>query len=294
MDALVNAALSVESSPAQKDRNEQVNALDDLFWRSSSYRFSVDCFAILQFISRLPWLSPYNAFLIHMQHPGVQYVATASQWKRRFRRTVKPDARPLVILIPFGPLSFVYDLADTEGPATPRGLLRPFETKGRLNEQFYSRTVENAFRDGICIRESDFGIGLAGYVRHKQGSFSISLNKHHALEDKYSTLAHELGHIYSGHVGKGPKSPWPDRSDEENTIKEFEAESISFLVCRRLGLATTSAEYLAKYVAKHKQFPQFSLETVLTVAGRIERMGKVLAKPEDAAKQKANRSPNPN
>lgn len=267
-------------------RDDQVKALDELFARSSSYRKGENYLSMLGFISRLPRLSPFNAFLIHMQHPGVQYVATAFQWEREFGRKPKRDARPLVILVPFGPVSFVYDISETDGRPIPQGALRPFETRGKLLETVYNLTIRNASLDLIPVHEADFEMGTAGYAKRNYHDFSISINRNYPLEDKHSTLAHELGHIYSGHVGTTLDTWWPDRSEASKDVQEIEAESISFLVCRRFGLVTTSEEYLSTYVKGHPQFPPFSLETVLTVAGYIERMGKVKLKPRESSDKK--------
>jgi hypothetical protein len=271
----------LELSQLLTGRDDEIKALDELFARSASYRIGKNFMDLLQFINRLPRLSPFNAFLIHMQHPGAQYVATATQWEKEFSRKPKRDARPLVILIPFGPVSFVYDVSETDGDAFPREALRPFETRGQLSKRVYTFTLENCKRDSIPIYESDFGPGKAGYAQRQHHDFSISINKNYPLEDKYSTLAHELGHIFSGHVGTTPDTWWPDRRKASQEIKEIEAESISFLVCNRMGLKTTSEEYLATYVKDHVEFPPFSLETVLTVSGYIERMGKERLKPRN-------------
>ena len=221
-----------------------------------------------------------------MQHPGVQYVATASQWEKKFIRKLKRDARPLVVLVPFGPMSFVYDVSETIGGPLPPEVLRPFETKGRLSNDIYELTLLNCKRDSVPVHESDFGAGKAGYAQRKKGDFSISINKNFPLEDKYSTLCHELGHIYSGHVGTTPDTWWPDRSKASNDVEEIEAESISFLVCKRMGLITTSEEYLSTYIQKHKELSPFSFETVLTVAHYIERMGKEKMKPRKPDEKK--------
>ena len=53
--------------------------------------------------------------LINIQGSGSVYVASAYEWRNIFNRTIKLGARPLVILRPFGPVAFVFELNDTEG-----------------------------------------------------------------------------------------------------------------------------------------------------------------------------------
>lgn len=272
-----------------RDRHDEIKALDQLFLRSRKYRNSKAYLELLQFINRLPSLSPFNAFLIHMQYPGAQFVASAKKWEMHYGRTVKRDALPFVILVPFGPVEFVYDIADTEGPELPSRLLDPFEAIGRLDEDIYRLTLMNCKRDKIPVFESDLADSLGGYARHKLGDFSISINKNHPLNVRYASLTHELAHIYAGHVGTTDETWWSDRSKLPKEIKEIEAESISFLVCRRIGIDTNAQEYLAGYIADHEEMPLFSLDTVLTVPGYIEQMGRVLLKPRKPENKKKRR-----
>jgi hypothetical protein len=67
-------------------------------------------------ISELPRAVParflFNAMLIRVQRPGALAVASRRRWQD-YGRTVAPDAVPIVILQPFGPVQFVYDVGDT-------------------------------------------------------------------------------------------------------------------------------------------------------------------------------------
>lgn len=101
------------------DPNEKLATLDELFLRSSNYSNSADYLNLLQFINRFPALSPFNAFLIHTQNSGVNVVMSAAKWEK-YGRKVNYRARPLVILVPFGPVQFVYDISDTTGDEVPR------------------------------------------------------------------------------------------------------------------------------------------------------------------------------
>ncbi len=99
----------------QKSISNKMPELDKLFCQVGTYRKSDQYKELLEFIKRFPNIAPYNAMLINIQKPGSKYVASASDWKKRFNRTIKIGARPLVILRPFGPVAFVFELSDTEG-----------------------------------------------------------------------------------------------------------------------------------------------------------------------------------
>jgi hypothetical protein len=277
-----------------RDR-DRLSALDELFHSTTAYLESGSYFELMKFISRFPKYAPFNCFLLHMQNPKLTYVATPFQWHSRFGRAVSPGARPLVILAPMQPVAFVYDLEDTTGDRLPPELDRPFKTDGHVSVQVWDRTSFNcAERDLIDIRNSDFSRLRAGRARvntdesvligsqRRVAKYIIELNQNHTREEKYATLVHELAHIYSGHLGGDPDGWWPGRSSLSRTDAEFEAESVSFLVCRRLRLETPAAQYLARYLESEAVIPRISLETVLKVTAYIESLGQKELQPRKA------------
>ena len=110
----------------QKD----IKALDELFQKIGTYQPGEDFRDFLEFTKNFPKISPYNPLLLHIQKPGSRYVASIDEWRNKFNRTIKSEARPLVILWPFGPVHFVFELGDTEGPESfPEELLHSFRNK---------------------------------------------------------------------------------------------------------------------------------------------------------------------
>ena len=111
-------------------------ALDLLYTAAAHYRDSTRFKAVLDFVSRFRSLHPYNAMLVQAQRPGATYAAPAETWRSQYNRLIKPGANPLVILKIFGPVAFVFDVADTElrptppthpQPDLPPELTHPFE-----------------------------------------------------------------------------------------------------------------------------------------------------------------------
>jgi hypothetical protein len=203
----------------------------------------------------------------------------------------------MVILVPFGPVSFVYDLADTEGKRLPRQLEQPYETWGdHVPASVWYNTRHNCEeRDRIAVLTKEFSHLQAGVAETNQSAATVrsqklrakrivTLNSKHTRDEQYATLAHELAHIHCGHTGGDPDGWWPDRRGLGLQRMEFEAESVSFLVCTRLRLKTTAAEYLAWYTGENEVIPDISLETVLKVASYMESLGQ---KELEARKSKA-------
>ena len=86
--------------------------LDPLLSDARLYKTSKDYEELLDFVAKLPNFAPFNAMLLQLQKPGLTYAASAYDWKVRFGCYPKEDARPLIILWPFGPVAFVYDVMD--------------------------------------------------------------------------------------------------------------------------------------------------------------------------------------
>ena len=292
-------------SPAEEwDQDVARRALDELFRLAGAYKTTNEYHELLDFVGRFRFYSPYNAMLIYTQMPGAHYVAPPHRWLDQYGRRIRPGARPLVILQPMGPVMFVYDVSDTEpeqgAPPLPPEIERPFETRGGgLGAELW-KTIENAKRDGIRIAKREAGSQDAGEIHGAEGEkyvefqikqrpepeyvsvrvrYNLLLNSQLSPAAQYATLVHELGHLYCGHLGSPNLKWWPDRRRLSHQLREFEAESVCYLLCQRLGINNPSAEYLAQYMGKHKETPAISLECVIKSAGLIEQMGHERLKP---------------
>ncbi len=263
-----------------------VKALDELFDEVGVFQQSNDLNNLFDFIKRFPDTAPFNALLLHIQKPGSRFVASAKDWKLKFNRTIKPGARPLVILWPFAPVHFVFELEDTEGDDDfPEELLKPFKTEGKLSDQIFEKLLKNLPRTAVSYNEVDHGTESAGFIKvadhnlyHYSGQHRIKLrydlivNSNHSIEEKFATIAHELGHLFCGHLGTPDEKCWSGRMSVSKNIQEFEAESVAWLVCERAGIKNPSAKYLKNYTEENGQIPSISLETVLKSAGMVEMM----------------------
>jgi len=124
------------------ENNKDVTDLDELFNQSRLLRTSQQFYELLNFITKFRQYSIFNNKLVFTQNPNVTYYATAKHWRKQFKRAVKEDARPMVILAPMHPVLFVYDLEDTVGPL-PKYWDKPFATKGDFNSGILTRTIQN-------------------------------------------------------------------------------------------------------------------------------------------------------
>ena len=105
-------------------------------------------------------------------------------------------------------------------------------------------------------------------------SYDMVVNENHGKKEKFVTVAHELAHLYCGHLGTINPKWWPDRRGLDGDAEEFEAESAAYLACKRVGIKSPSEEYLADYVKTNDQVPAISLDCIIKAATFIETMSR--------------------
>jgi hypothetical protein len=280
------------------DQDSARTALDELFTLAGKYNSSDAYLELMRFVGRFRFYSPFNAMLIYTQMPGAHFVCTARRWRKDYRREIKISARPIVILQPMGPVLFVFDVSDTaplpNAPPLPPKVVDPFQVRdGKIGGQ-YALTIDNAKRDGVRVSERADGSQWAGSIQWAAAGqhlefmiakpspnstqvllwFELLLNSVLSAEAQYGTLVHELAHLYCGHLGTPNPRWWPDRQNLSLAVREFEAESVSYLVCTRLGIDTASDEYLAGYVRRCPATPPISLDRVMKAEWLLEQMGR--------------------
>jgi hypothetical protein len=265
-----------------------LNPVDEIFATGSRFTNSRKLIELLDFIARFPNYSPFNGLLLYIQNPSAAYVATARNWLQKFRRQPKYDARPMIILAPGRPILFVFDINDTEGAPVPSTLPKPRALGNQTPAQAYSNTQYNCASHGIAVYETtaqkaatDTASRITPALRKrfknldlkKDTSYLILIDKSQSLEDKYSSLVHELGHIFCGHLGIDRHAWWPERENSSLNGEDLEADAVAFLVCRRLGWQAQSAKLLTRLLEKNQQMPVFSLNALLQAATYAEEMG---------------------
>jgi len=272
---------------------EQKQKVDELFHSIGKYQQSSEFRELLNFCSKFHYLSPYNAMLVQIQKPGAILVLTAGKWKSSYNIGVKQTARPLMILIPFGPVDFVFDLGDTEGDSKgliPDSVLHPFKTKGKVSTKIIECLLKNLKFYGIRLEFVEFGSQQQAQIEklkatstnkasiyHKNALYNIelpeyyliSINKNCTTEEVFAALVHELGHFFCQHLLPVTESWWKHRSRDKNE-KEFEAETIAWLVCERIGIVNPSESYLSGYLNSNSHVPDISIECILKATNAIE------------------------
>ncbi len=255
--------------------------LDQLLRDAKLYRTSTAYKDLLDFAARMPHLAPYNAMLLQIQKPGLSHAAHATEWHRLFGRTIKENARPLLILFPFGPVSLVYDILDTEGPDLPVDAFS-FVARGPIDALAINKAVKRLFARNIVCEFVDQGDHAAGSIvrtsfanpadKASRSTYRVTINRNHSPATQFATLAHELAHLFLGHIGSDSHLGIRQRTGLDERTREIEAESVSYLACVRHAVESRATPYLSNQLASDGALPDIDVYTIMRAAGAVEQM----------------------
>ena len=304
-----------------KDREKDIASINRLFQDVKRYRKSDNFKMMLDFYASFPYLGVYNAALVEQQRPGAKMVLTVDKWAKLYKRKLKPNARPVIILLPFYPVEFLFDIYDTRPNGKYNKVEDNFVIDRIINRHraecksevgFYlSNLKENLPKFGIAyhnnyvvgseiqseIRVDDseelrVKINKDQYIRHNS-YFILSVRSGANDAEQLASIFHELGHLFCLHMAH----PWFKDRSYTKEIREFEAEVVSYLVCSRIGIRTRSMEYLAYYVQDNEEIPPIDIERIFDAVDLIEQIIKgkrdvtkcLLYKKDKAFKEKVDK-----
>lgn len=142
-----------------------------------------------------------------------------------------------------------------------------------------SRIAEFARGNAATERREPERLAKDNVVRYIP-SYRVTVNDRLEEGERFATIAHELGHIFCGHLGgcnsarMDDEGGWPDRSSLGKHEQEIEAEAIAYVVCSRGGIIPASAQYLKKHAAL-ADIANVNLDLVVRAAARVERLAKI-------------------
>ncbi|OZM56886.1 hypothetical protein CIB95_08940 [Lottiidibacillus patelloidae] len=275
-----NSDYSVVSALGDKsiNTNSVKSTLDYLLEKGQHYRKSDEFIEMIDFMGKFRRYSPYNNMLVKIQNPHCSFYATKHDWENRFKRNLKEDAKPMLILAPMHPVMLVYDLDATEGEELPKEITDFGKFQGEWRPSLLQNLMDNANKYLIRIgykKHSSTSAGFAAVDRESK-SFKMRISIHKDLDEpsRFGVLCHELAHIFLGHLGSDTDRWWPSRQNLNHQSVEIEAEAVAYLVTKRLDLEGSSITYLASYLTEKSIPDGISIDYIGKVAGKIEEMAK--------------------
>lgn len=258
---------------------EITSTIDSLLQQSRAYRGSAEFHNMVSFMGLFRDYAPFNNMLVRLQNPTCSFYATEPDWRKRFERHLKEDARPMLILAPMHPVMLVYDLDQTDGKPLPKEVTEFAKFEGEWKSDWLTRMVENAkVHDKIRVDFKTLSSTNAGFatIAVGEGGWKMRIAIHDGLDEpsRFGVLCHELAHIYLGHLGSDKDHWWPSRRELSHHTVEIEAEATAFIVSSRFGLKGASARYVSRHLGNDPIPANVSLDLVAKTAGRLEKMAK--------------------
>jgi len=279
----------------QRPGKEIESSIDALLHESDAYRASEAFQEMVSFMANFRDYAPFNNMLVRLQNPSCGLYATQRDWWRRFRRQLKEDARPMLILAPMHPVLLVYDLDQTEGDELPKHIREFARFTGEWEDQWLARTLQNAWeRDRIRVEFKHLSSTHAGFATIAWGrdgsKMRIAIHDELDLPSRYGVLCHELAHVYLGHLGGDQDGWWPSRGNLLHGAMEVEAEATAYITARRAGLAGASSKYISRYLADDSVLKSVSIDQIAKVGGRIVDMATRQMRPRHTRGRSQNES----
>jgi hypothetical protein len=230
----------------------------------------------LEVQSRFPRYSSNNVLLISAQRPDATRVAGYRAWQAlghqvlakesalwifapiKYRRDDPPEGELAQEIRGFK-LVPVFDVGQTEGPELPDLVSK---LHGHAPEGLFATLTD--FADGIGFRvERPWSLvsGANGDTDHAAGLIRVATNNDGAQQVK--TLAHEIGHA----LLHGPDAT--STRDLARELKELEAESVAYVICRALGMET--GDYSFGYVVGWSGGGEQAVAGIKASTTRIQR-----------------------
>ena len=303
------AALSIPGTDKNNLKEKISLYIDDLSNITDEAALSSEIRRYLTFFSNFKGHSMFNTLLIYLQNKNATRVAGFKQWKDKFHRSVKKDAKGMYILAPKfyskgktteankeldrdvekgNPRGYfpvvVFDIADTEAidekgeiPSTPSwfGENEPSAVADKLFE--YVKIL--AQKLDIKVTQDDAKGSERGFSANKHINLSSDISGVGQISTMIHEMAHELMHW---------KKSSPFYVDAENqmdkdpkAMRELQAESVSYIVLKHYDLPVSHhPTYLALWKASKEKIKQ-NLDVIQKVAAYlIEKIDQISAQQE--------------
>lgn len=295
-----DAIVANETTSRDNDAKRSIRYMAGMALRYGKVQGLTD---LLDRVAAFDQYSPYNALLVLLQRPGARYVLPSHAWGEKHGRVIRPNEQPLVMLQPQGPVMFLFDVSQTEeGAATlplPDYVQNPFRMRDTTGvDVALGNLIDIAKLDGVRVLDAGLGVGFAGCAQRSEARveqltrapkvrdgmvavpvrFDVLVNRSYSPTEQLATLAHELGHIFCGHLGEQVSDVWPgatfwkDRRHLTTEWAELEAHSVARVVFLRLDPTNTLPNHLGQYFDREPILDDVDLEPILTAAGRILEM----------------------
>lgn len=279
---------------------EKIGRLDLLLEKEYQFRSTSYFKKMLNACRTFKNLAPYNALLVYMQRPNARYVQNTDVWKENYRRRVNEGASPVIVLFPFGPVDYLFDIQDTlpysKLDMSDDEILRNVKRFSQYRDGYDTELLcKNSLLHGIkCNLNADLRGEVEGaavnLVQNPSALLDIPIDTNLSIQQqtayiilidkniddvniKFYLLVSKLAAIFCRHL-PAPNSwrKWKDRRIFDEA-KWFEIETVVHLIFDRLNLIVPGFPEYETYLDSNFQIPQgVSIERIFKAFDMIWTM----------------------
>lgn len=211
--ALTRQPIPAQPAPAPPPEPPVTDQLSELFYSALQTQTADDLVEFVEFCSRFRRHAVFNVRLIQIQRRGARAVASVKEW-RAAGRYILPDARPILILMPFAPVVHVYDIEDTGPPIDRAAMGDPFAVTGPIPPATIAAAIDrlasacmasNQFR--IRIERDRLGYSFAGSAAH-QGHLALPEPEFRPGEEHGKVVSEQLEPVERKRKKPGGRVRW--------------------------------------------------------------------------------------
>ena len=274
----------------------KLQKLDELYGATKRFCSCREFIKMLEYCRRMRYLTPYNAALAWLQKPDARIMLSAKKWTT-YDRVIRDEAKPALILLPFSPIDFVFDIDDT-APLNNPLWSSDDDLLAHIRHQLIPKgnDINRVQWDNLSFNMALYGI-LEEKNENADRKVSVLLNKdkrstkYKALyvipdsgkqrdNNKAHNLFRDISHLLCHHIPAPDGKEWAARRLTE-TARAFESETVSKLVCDHIGIKCCADEYLAVYANCNESVPKgVNPDYVLAAAAEIIQMLQGKIQPE--------------
>ncbi len=268
-----------------KTKHTSNQTINDLYSRIISNSNIYEYRSLIQFIARYQDFAIYNNLLAWLQNPNVVYYLPASNWKDQWDRTIKRNAKPILIQYVKGPVNIVYDLLDTIGAESYQEFLSTNFDKTKKTESviYFFEVLKYTLKNNETIHINvEFDDNLekeagATYSRINESSCRITISKSTELEENIKILLQAVGHIMLGHWGsffsteEKKEVSISSRDTVAPEMINIEIDTFAYLIAERFGLSLYPETFLIDNIVDPSLLTEIDIDGIVKRARPLER-----------------------
>lgn len=236
-----------------------------LFTNIFKFKETRDLFDFFSFCGKYKGYAIYNNMLVKLQKRSVLYYDSENAWEKKYKRTLREDAKPILVMIPNGPISVVYDFFDTKGS-------EDFSSFHKVNyDKYYNECTDDYTKINNAVFE------MCRVINFTNFETDINNKKDNYLEQ----LVRAICKLFLGYYGGFEKqikihnlalkklTISPNVSEEPQ--QNLEIDILNFIFCSKYNIKYNEG-YLLTQLNNYEQIDKINIDFLIKTASVLIKL----------------------